>query len=318
MASNGLVGLALAAMLIASGAARAADPEPTLAQLQARAQAGEVKAYDALANAYLDAKGGQRDVAAAVRWLNAGVKAGDTDCMIDLGDLYFEGEDLDEDDRQALSLYEAAAAKGDALGAYGAGLVYEAGGGAIEQNLTKALDWYRRAADGGDEGGMYKVAKAYEQGSGTAVDQAQAVAWMKKAVDAGSLDALNDLATYYADGTGVPVDDAQAMDLYRQAAKQGSAVAMANIAVLYHDGEGVPVDFDKALAWYALAARSGNFEAYYRLGEMYQAGEGVKANAAKALQFYQAAAQTDDDDLRDDAEDAIEELKGGNSSAPIA
>jgi TPR repeat protein len=41
-------------------------------ELLRRAQAGDVSAYDLLADSYLNAEGDQRDVEAAVRWLNAG------------------------------------------------------------------------------------------------------------------------------------------------------------------------------------------------------------------------------------------------------
>jgi TPR repeat protein len=82
--------------------------------------------------------------------------------MIALGNLYFAGEDLDQDNAKALSLYKAAAAGGDALGAYNAGLVYETSA----EDMTQALSWYWRAATGGDEGGMYKLALAYQLGMG--------------------------------------------------------------------------------------------------------------------------------------------------------
>src|SRR4051812_10009220 len=245
MARNSLAGLALATML-ALGAPSLAAPstpsEPARAELLRRAQAGDVRAYDLLADSYLNAEGDQRDVEAAVRWLDAGVKAGDTDCMIALGNLYFEGQDLDQDEAKALSLYKAAAAKGDALGAYNAGLVYETSA----DDLAQALGWYWRAAAGGDEGGMYKLALAYQLGRGVPANEAQAVAWMRKAAASGSVDALNDLGSYYQQGYGVPADPVQALQLYVDAAQQGSAVAMANVAAAYHDGEGVTVDFQKA------------------------------------------------------------------------
>lgn len=324
-AKIGLASLALAAVLAigAPGLAQASaqdrpqasiKAEPTRAQLLRRAQAGDVAAYDVLANDYLNAKGAHRDVEAAVRWLRAGVKAGDTECMIDLGNLYYEGQDLDQDDAKALTLYAAAAAQGDALGAYNAGLVYEASG----EDLTQALNWYRRAAGGGDQGGMYKVAKAYQLGRGVATDEVQAVAWMTKAAQAGSSEALNDLGSYYSQGYGVPADDAKALRLYRTAAGLGSAVAMENVGVVYHDGLGVPVDFEQARTWYVLSAKNGNFAAYYDLAQMYEDGEGVKASAAKAVQLYRAAAESDDDDVVQSAQDAIERLESGSSATPIA
>lgn len=317
MARNSLAGLALAAMLAVGAptlAASATPNQPARAELLRRAQAGDVSAYDLLASSYLDADGDQRDVNAAVRWLEAGVKAGDTGCMIALGNLYFEGDDLDQDDAKALSLYKAAADEGDALGAYNAGLVYET----TADDLTQALGWYWRAAVGGDEGGMYKLALAYQLGQGVPANEAQAVAWMRKAAAAGSVDAINDLGSYYLQGYGMPVDEVQALKLYVDAAQRGSAVALANVAAAYHNGEGVAVDLDKALRLYALSAGAGNLTAYYDLGQMYEDGEGVKASRTKAVQLYRLAAESDDDEVAEMAEDAVERLESGSSETPIA
>jgi len=238
----------------------------------------------------------------------------DTNCMIALGNLYFEGVDLDHDATKALSLYKAAAAKGDALGAYNAGLVYETSA----DDLTQAIGWYWRAATGGDEGGMYKLALAYQLGQGLPADEAQAVTWMRKAAEAGSVDAINDLGSYYLQGYGVPVDEARALMLYVDAAKQGSAVALANVAAAYHNGEGVEVDQEKALRLFALSARAGNLTAYYDLGQMYEDGEGVKASRAKAAQLYRMAAESPDEDVAEMAGDAVERLESGSSETPIA
>ncbi len=317
MAKSGLVGLALAAVLATGAPAwaqKAAPPEASRAELLSRAKAGEVKVYDLLANSYLEAKGDLRDVEAAVRWLKAGVQAGDTECMIDLGNLYYEGDDLDQDPDQALSLYVAAAAKGDALGAYNAGLVYETSA----DDVAQAVSWYRRAAAGGDEGGMYKVALAYQLGRGAPSDAVQAVAWMRKAAEAGSADATNDLGEYYSQGYGVAADPVRALQLYRDAVRLGSAVAMANVGAAYHDGEGVAVDFQEARSWYVLAANGGDLTAYYRLGQMYEDGEGVKSSAARAVELYRAASESDDDDVAEAADDAVERLESGSSETPIA
>jgi TPR repeat protein len=116
----------------------------------------------------------------------------------------------------------------------------------------------------------------------------------------------------------VPVDEAQALKLYVDAAQRGSAVAMANVAAAYHNGQGVEVDLEKALRLYALSARAGNLTAYYDLGQMYEDGEGVKASRAKAAQFYRVAAESDDDEVAEMAEDAVERLEGGSSETPIA
>ncbi|SFJ56798.1 tetratricopeptide repeat protein [Caulobacter sp. UNC279MFTsu5.1] len=317
VARNSLAGLALATMLAIGApclAAPTAPSEPARAELLRRAQAGDVGAYDLLADSYLNAKGDQRDVEAAVRWLDAGVKAGDTGCMIALGNLYFAGQDLDQDEAKALSLYKAAAAKGDALGAYNAGLVYETS----SEDLTQALAWYWRAAAGGDEGGMYKLALAYQLGRGVSANETLAVAWMRRAAAAGSVDATNDLGSYYLQGYGVPVDEVRALTLYVDAAQRGSAVALANVAAAYRNGEGVAVDLEKALRLYALSAKAGNLTAYYDLGQMYEDGEGVKASRAKAAQLYRMAAESDDAEVAQTAEDAVERLESGSSETPIA
>jgi TPR repeat protein len=109
-----------------------------------------------------------------------------------------------------------------------------------------------------------------------------------------------------------------ALKLYQTAADQGSAVAMANVALVYHDGEGVPVDLEKALNWYGLSAKGGNLAAYYQLAQMYEDGEGVKASRAKAAQLYRVASESEDDEVAEAAESAVERLEGGSSETPTA
>jgi TPR repeat protein len=166
---------------------------------------------------------------------------------------------------------------------------------------------------------MYKLALAYQLGRGRA-RRARPRPWRGCAgpPPPARSTRLNDLGSYYLQGYGVPVDEARALTLYVDAAQQGSAVAMANVAAAFHNGEGVAVDLEKALRFYALSAGGGNLTAFYDLGQMYEDGEGVKASRAKAVQLYRLAAESDDQEVSEAAEDAVERLESGSSETPIA
>jgi TPR repeat protein len=279
-----------------------------------RAQAGDVAAYDLLADSYLNAEGDQRDVEAAVRWLNAGVKAGDTDCMIALGNLYFAGQDLDQDEAKALSLYKAAAAKGDALGAYNAGLVYETSA----DDLTQALGWYWRAAAGGDEGGMYKLALAYQLGRGVAADEAQAVSWMRKAAAAGSVDATNDLGSYYLQGYGMPVDETRALDALRGRGPARLGGGPGQCGRRLSERRGRRRRSGKGPALLRPVGRRGQPDGLLRPGPDVRGRRRREGQPRQGGPAVSHGRRSDDAEVAQAASDAVERLESGSSETPIA
>ena len=87
--------------------------------------------------------------------------------------------------------------------------------------------------------------------------------------------------------------------------------------MLYYKGQGVTQDYSKARAWYEKAAAQGNAIAQYNLGNFYNDGRGVPQDFAKAREWYEkAAAQTRDEETRQAAQKALQNLNKTSGKKP--
>ncbi len=141
------------------------------------------------------------------------------------------------------------------------GEVYYDGNG-VDQDYAKAMEWYTKAADLGNASAMNQIGYMYHFGEGVEVDYAKAMDWYSKAADLGVAMAMNNIGVLYHDGLGVDQDYAKAMEWFLKAVDAGNTdyTLMNNIAQMYENGEGVPVDYAKAKEWRdkAKAAENGN------------------------------------------------------------
>merc|ERR1712070_1311815 len=78
-----------------------------------------------------------------------------------LGDCYYYGEGVDEDEAKAAELYTRAAKQGAAEAQFNLGICYTNGEG-VQEDLLKALEWYSKAADQGHLGAKYNLGVVYE------------------------------------------------------------------------------------------------------------------------------------------------------------
>lgn len=88
----------------------------------------------------------------------------------------------------AFEQYLALAEEGSRQGMLNVANMYAQGQG-VEKSQENAFHWYLRAAESGDSISMVEVAMAYEQGLGTALDTDRAVHWYQRASEAGNSDA---------------------------------------------------------------------------------------------------------------------------------
>jgi serine/threonine protein kinase len=130
---------------------------------------------------------------ATVDLLRMAADAGDSNSMVDLGDIYSAGT-----------------------------LAAQDGG--------EAAHWYRRAADAGNAQGMLDLGGMYLLGTGVPKDEKAAASWFQRAIDLGNPSAMFDLGWLYENGGGVPKNMKSALDLYRQAAAGGNDEAKRRLA----------------------------------------------------------------------------------------
>ena len=182
---------------------------------------------------------------------------GDAAAQFDLGDRYFTGEGVPQDDGEALRWFRLAAAQGHARAQASLGFMYATGEG-VPQDDGEAARWYRLAADQGYAAAQFSLGVKHFSGEGVPQDDGEALRWFRLAAAQGHAGAQNNLGLMYRDGRGVSQDDSEALRWYRLAADQGHARAQFTLGRMYGAGQGVPQDYVTAHKWANLAAAQGH------------------------------------------------------------
>ena len=167
----------------------------------------------------------------------------------------------------AVAEFTALAEKGDAAAQNNLGNMYYSGLG-VAQNDEKAIKWLRPAAEAGIVEAQYTLGCLYNFGRRSIEDDAEAAKWYRLAAEAGHVESQYRLAIIYEeDGyvEEIPTDrakwrknSAKAAKWFRLAAKAGHDKAQTAMGTLHHFGMGVKQDYCLAYKWFTLAAAQGD------------------------------------------------------------
>jgi len=136
---------------------------------------------------------------------------------------------------------KSAALRGDASAQFELGNRFFNGDDVPKSNY-EAAGWFQKSAAQGNPGGQCWLAVSYENGLGVKLDYDKAAFWYyKAAIQDGedSIFAQNQLAGCYYFGRGFPKDPEKAVKWYSKAAEAGFALAQTNLGNCYDNGEGV-------------------------------------------------------------------------------
>lgn len=168
--------------------------------------------------------------------------AGDVYAQNRLGDLYREGDEVEQNYSEALQWYQRAADQNDANGLNNVGSMYLNGLG-TQPDAEKAAKYYRQAAELGLPTAQYNLGVRYREGDGVPVDLLEAGKWLERAANAGDAYAQNDWGVMLRFGNGVDKDIVDAAYWFLEAIKQDDVVALGNfydiieeLKVLANDG----------------------------------------------------------------------------------
>ena len=89
-----------------------------------------------------------------------------------LGTMYDRGSGVAQDYKEALRLYELAAAQGNAFAQFNLGAMYDNGRG-VTEDKAEAVKWYRLAAAQGSVLAQFNLGVMYDKGEGVAQDLIQ-------------------------------------------------------------------------------------------------------------------------------------------------
>jgi TPR repeat protein len=129
----------------ANAAFQKADYPTALRLAQPLAEAGDPRAEALLGQMYYRGRGVGQDDREAATWFRRAADQGDTTAQFFLGGMYSEGRGVPQDYKEAARWYERAAVQGDGQAQYNLGVAYARGEG-VTQNLVKAHMWFNLSA----------------------------------------------------------------------------------------------------------------------------------------------------------------------------
>ncbi len=229
------------------------------------AESGNVEAQSMLGVMYQEGLGTFKDPKLAMEWH---IRAGTADSLARLGNMYFSGDGVEKNYKQAFDLYMKASKKGHPEATYNLGVMYEKGLH-ITPDLIVAGNYYQRAAELG-----LQVSKNYLSGlhdfcmQDTTIDLQQAQACMISA-PAGYVESQRYVGSFFHSGTFVKQDYTKAIAWSKKAAEQGDIQSQILLATSYQLGNGVPRSEVESYAWFYAAIQGvSNDPAITKLQEM--------------------------------------------------
>ena len=107
-------------------------------------------------------------------------EAGDARGEAILGQLYFRGRAVEQNDHEAVKWFRRAADQNEAVAQFYLGVMFDEGKG-VPQDYAEAAKWYRLAAEQGDAQAQYNLGLSYARGEGTVPDNVSAHMWFNLA-----------------------------------------------------------------------------------------------------------------------------------------
>ena len=179
--------------------------------------------------------------------------------------------------------------KGDSYAQYELGEMYYEGKN-VKQNYEQAFYWFNKSAEQNNDNAQFRLFMMYFNGENVKKDDKKAFYWLKKSHDKRSITRRKFfLAVAYYEGVGTEKDYKRAYELFKEIADiehfsaselfsdveitQFRAISQCELGKLYMNGQGVIQDYGKAEFYLRKAVENGN--------------DDIKANANDALQRLQ-------------------------------
>ncbi|QME99448.1 SEL1-like repeat protein [Escherichia fergusonii] len=225
----------------------------------------------------------------AHRWFTLAAEQGCPKAQNDLAAIYLE---ILQNHNQAIYWFEKSAAQGFDLAILNLAQIYEEGNG-VTVNKKKSFDYYLQAALNGNSFAQNKIGMLLFNDGEVESNIEQALEWYTRAAEQGFAEAQYNLAGMYIYGNGVAVDYSKAIHWLMLAAEQGLAEAESHLGRIYYDGKIISRDFDKAMHFLTLAAEKHDHEAETFLGNIYYRArdKGISRDLKKAASYFTSAAK---------------------------
>jgi len=203
-------------------------------------------------------------------------RAGDAEAQLELGNLYFYGNDkTPKAYPRAISWYRKALKNGNKAAAFNLAICYDAPYG-VKRDLEKAKEFYLIAIENGVKPALLNYALIL-----TELNRPREA---KRYLQLAANENIGPAARLYA--LTLPEGEAR-LSFLKKASDLGDPKAMLLLADHFERKK----NLDKMISLLKKSAALGNPEAMLKLGFCYQTNYGIAKNEAKARDFYKSAAQ---------------------------
>ena len=231
------------------------DYQESLKWFQKAADQGDKDAQYELGKWYYSGEWVTRDYAEALKWFQKAAEQGNVESLRQTNLL------------SSFLTTKEKAEQGDKESQYQLGLMYYKGEG-ISKDLREAFTWLQKAASQDHAAAQTYLGAIYFGGEGVLKDYTEAFKWFQKAAEQGVAEAQYNMGLVYYSGLGVSQDYSKALKWFKKAAEQGHTEAQHNMGAMYYNGYGVSKDRNKAVSWLCKAAAQGYQDSIKNLKEM--------------------------------------------------
>lgn len=246
-----------------------------------------------------------RDYETAMRLYEQAGKMGSTDATVFIGVMHMEGLGVPLDPIAGCKFFKSAADRGNPYAMAKLAICWRGGLGDYAKDPKKALELAKMASSKGNALGAYIAGVMLRRGEGIKADPAEAANQLRSVFDSPvsipssrdpHRDANLELGLMALTGSGVPQDWPSAEKHFEVAAGLGSTRAMAQLGNMYRlGGPGFSINFPKAIQWLsaAIAGTPTEGTALHAMARMHHNGQGMPADPVKARILYEQAAALD-------------------------
>jgi enhanced entry protein EnhC len=247
---------------------------------------GDLEAQLKLAYLYEYGIGGAIDYKQAAKWYKKSAKQGESQAQYLLARLYQLGKITKKPDYEKAKKWYKRAQKKYSPAAVALGFIYDT----EDENYYLARMNYKSAANKGNIIGAFNLGLLYERGEGCAVDYVRARDLYFQAAKKGHSQAMVQLGGLFLNGNGGSSDVKEAFKWYQKAAGLGDRDAMYQLGLMYETGVATKLDYTKAKQYYEKAAELGNEKANLALARLHQHGIGGSKDISKSVEIYKTLA----------------------------
>lgn len=258
-----------------------------------QAEKGELKAYPMLAEYYAVGYGCEANMKEAANWWIKGAHEGEPSCQYNLGIIYLNSSNGEEDTKRAFELLEASGNQNFPEALFVMGGFYLSGTH-VTKDISKGAEFYLKSAKLGLAEAQYMVGCLYIKGEGLDKSVEEAMKWFNEAAQRGHQKAMQVVESYKNDNTCFDkldiLDDSDCANAVIQMADKGDPIMQFRAGLIYEGGHGVEVDFKKALDYYLKAANNGHIESNYNIAIMYTRSRiDMKEDIETAIKYFTIA-----------------------------